>query len=67
MLSKLFPHIKIKVSKKADSLFPVVSAASICAKVIRDLALKNWIFPENIKMNEETGWGSGYPGGKRCL
>ncbi|XKL59509.1 hypothetical protein PGB90_000525 [Kerria lacca] len=60
-LSKIFPDIIIKVSKKADSLFPVVSAASICAKVIRDLALKNWNFLESIKINEENGWGSGYP------
>nr|CAH0100650.1 unnamed protein product [Daphnia galeata] len=66
-LSALFPGIKITVSKKADSLFPVVSAASICAKVARDKALSTWKFKEspfiNLKEeNKELKWGSGYPG-----
>lgn len=59
-----FPKLKIKVSKKADSLFPCVSAASICAKVTRDTVLKNWKFAENIGAYD---FGSGYPGGQYFL
>lgn len=33
LLSSRFPNIRVRVSAKADALFPVVSAASICAKV----------------------------------
>lgn len=32
-LSEIFPAIKFVVAKKADSLYPVVSGASIVAKV----------------------------------
>uniref|UniRef100_A0A1B6DU10 Ribonuclease n=1 Tax=Clastoptera arizonana TaxID=38151 RepID=A0A1B6DU10_9HEMI len=60
-LSKIFPQLKITVAKKADSLYTVVSAASICAKVTRDLAIENWKFSEGIQLPTESSWGSGYP------
>lgn len=63
-LLSIFPQLKITVSKKADSLFPIVSAASICAKVTRDAALKNWKFIERPGEDIDSNWGSGYPNGK---
>ena len=56
--------IEFEVTPKADSLFPVVSAASIVAKVNRDRALNSWNFKEciNSKINFDTKYGSGYPG-----
>lgn len=60
-LQLIFPKIKITVAKKADSTYPIVSLASICAKVSRDHALKVWSFREGIEVPEE-GFGSGYPG-----
>ncbi|CAO1331133.1 unnamed protein product [Diamesa tonsa] len=60
-LKKIFPRIKITVAKKADSTYPIVSAASICAKVSRDHALKVWKFREDIEVPSD-GFGSGYPG-----
>ncbi len=60
-LEAIFPELKITVAKKADSLYPCVSAASICAKVARDAALKNWTFQEGADLFTSK-WGSGYPG-----
>ncbi|XP_005092202.1 ribonuclease H2 subunit A isoform X2 [Aplysia californica] len=60
-LKEIFPNIEITVAKKADSLYPIVSAASICAKVARDQAVKSWVFKEDFAV-EECDYGSGYPG-----
>lgn len=62
-LRSIFPKIKVTVSKKADSLYSVVSAASICAKVTRDHALQVWNFAEGLQLKQDK-FGSGYPGGK---
>lgn len=57
-----FPEIEhIVVAKKADSLYPPVSAASICAKVVRDRALEGWQFRER-GLSVRRDFGSGYPG-----
>ena len=63
-LKTRFPNLNFKVSKKADSLYPCVSAASICAKTCRDTLLKKWIFNEKIDV---FSFGSGYPGGKAII
>ncbi|TSK18015.1 Ribonuclease H2 subunit A [Bagarius yarrelli] len=59
-LSQRFPGVNVTVRPKADSLFPVVSAASICAKVARDHAVKGWKFAEDLG-DVDTEYGSGYP------
>lgn len=59
-LSKRFPGVEVTVRPKADSLFPIVSAASICAKVARDHAVKGWKFVEDLG-DMDSDYGSGYP------
>lgn len=69
-LEKIFPIQKITVAKKADSLFPCVSAASVCAKVTRDAALdvcyEAYKEAEGVEGTVAAGWGSGYPSDARC-
>ncbi|TPX52274.1 hypothetical protein SeMB42_g01533 [Synchytrium endobioticum] len=60
-LCALFPGVSVTVAKKADSLYPVVSAASICAKVTRDAMLRGWIFAEKGLHTLSREFGSGYP------
>ncbi|VDM24226.1 unnamed protein product [Toxocara canis] len=60
-LQERFPSISITVTEKADSLFAVVSAASIVAKVNRDSLLREWIFVEGDVRVPLEGYGSGYP------
>jgi len=73
-LERIFPTVSITVAKKADSLYPCVSAASVCAKVTRDAALEVGYdaFKLSLATNETVpeqpapGWGSGYPSDARC-
>lgn len=61
-LKSIFPEYDITVAVKADSTYPIVSAASICAKVARDHALQVWDFQEGMEFTHED-FGSGYAGG----
>ncbi|KAL4506653.1 hypothetical protein ABPG72_000224 [Tetrahymena utriculariae] len=54
-----YPQLKFTVSSKADAKFPVVGAASICAKVTRDLQITNNDMREPLDLSKATG--SGYP------
>jgi ribonuclease H2 subunit A len=70
-LERIFPTVKITVEKKADSLYPCVSAASVVAKVTRDVSCE--VLYEEVSKNnleatgEEASWGSGYPSDAKCV
>ena len=51
---------KVTVCPKADAKYPVVSAASIVAKVTRDVCVHRWLFAEDVP---PAALGSGYPHG----
>ncbi len=55
IVRKIEPDIILHSEHKSDEIYPVVSAASICAKVIRDDHI------ENIAMKNDVDIGSGYP------
>jgi len=59
-LERLFPQCAITVAPKADSKYPIVSAASICAKVPRDELTRAWQFVE-AGGSLDRAYGSGYP------
>ncbi|MFH2106344.1 MAG: ribonuclease HII [Candidatus Micrarchaeota archaeon] len=50
-----FGVTKFQAQHKADENYPIVAAASICAKVIRDRKI------EEIKQQTQVNFGSGYP------
>lgn len=70
-LERVFPSLKITVAKKADSLYPCVSAASVCAKVTRDTCLEVLYDRRHgggrVDGDRGMAWGSGYPSDARCV
>jgi ribonuclease H2 subunit A len=61
-LNERFTGIKCLAQPKADRDFPIVSAASIAAKVTRDTELRDWVFEPRLENRAGRKLGSGYPG-----
>jgi ribonuclease H2 subunit A len=69
-LQSRFPSLQITVRNKADSIYKIVGAASVAAKVTRDFLIEDWIWEEAMRnqgVDGEATWGkgsslgSGYP------
>lgn len=58
-LLKIFPSVAVTVAKKADSIYPIVSTASVVAKVTRDLNLH--FYNTHLPLLHNHALGSGYP------
>eukprot|EP00879_Flechtneria_rotunda_P022504 GHRR01023755.1.p1 GENE.GHRR01023755.1~~GHRR01023755.1.p1 ORF type:complete len:324 (+),score=117.04 GHRR01023755.1:855-1826(+) len=58
-LEREFPGLSFTVCPKADALYPVVSAASIVAKVLRDTALQ--VEEQQLPAKHAGNLGNGYP------
>ncbi|KDE05667.1 hypothetical protein MVLG_04038 [Microbotryum lychnidis-dioicae p1A1 Lamole] len=68
-LEHLFPAVTFVVTSKADAIYPIVSAASIVAKVTRDHFLEAWpiLSSASVQVHDDgveearNVFGSGYP------